>query len=141
MPKTKCAAGGCINKRPNKPSESLILYTFPKDSRRCALWTTFVRVKRADWTPSGYSVLCSEHFRESDFDSSTLLRYQMGFLPRPKLKDNAVPSIHHASVKPASTAAEVFGEPVPKKCRPTSSTGRTSAMVKLAAHRVRLRIE
>ena len=144
MPKgAKCAAGGCTNKRPDSgytPSESVILYTFPKDSERCALWDKFIRVKRADWTHSTYSVLCAEHFRQIDFDYSTLLQYQMGFLLRPKLRDNAVPSIHAGStatsVEPASTAADVFGEPLKKKSRPTSSTGRTSAMVKLAAHRV-----
>ena len=146
---TVCVAGGCSN----QASASISLHTFPKDSKRCALWDKFVRLKRADWKKASVrSVLCSAHFLQTDFDSSNVLQYQLGIIPKcTRLKDDAVPTIHAStvtrsgtsSVKAAPTATGpgavtvsgsvggvMVDEPKAKKSR------RSAAVVKLSAHRV-----
>ena len=155
---TICVAIGCSN----QVSASISLHTFPRDSKRCALWDRFVRLKRADWKKaSARSVLCSAHFLQTDFDSSNVLQYQLGFVPKcTRLKDDAVPTIHastvpvtvsvtrsgnfKSSVKAAPTGpgtgtvsvivGVVFDEPKSKKSR------QSAAKVKLSVHRVGLKL-
>ncbi|XP_063228502.1 THAP domain-containing protein 2-like isoform X3 [Bacillus rossius redtenbacheri] len=63
-----------------------ICYRFPKDPVRRARWIKAVR--RKDWTPSSFSLLCSQHFSDDCFDKTSLCVV--------RLKDHAVPSIFPA---------------------------------------------
>ena len=153
---TVCVAIGCSN----QVSASISLHTFPRDSKRCALWDRFIRIKRADWKKaSARSVLCSAHFLQTDFDSSNVLQYQMGIVPKcTRLKDDAVPTIHASTVAPVSVTRSgnfkssrvkaaptgpgtvsvsvgvVVDEPKSKKSR------QSAAMVKLSVPRVGLKL-
>ena len=53
------------------PSKNIKLHKFPKkhETKRRRLWINFVPVKRAKWTFTPTSHLCSEHFRPEDFES------------------------------------------------------------------------
>lgn len=67
MPKS-CAAFGCTNNS-NKQickEKRVSFYAFPLN-RSTVLTEWLVKFKRQDFTPSEYSVLCSEHFTEDDF--------------------------------------------------------------------------
>ena len=67
----RCTAGNCLNVP--DPSKNIKLHKFPKKkkhgAKRRRLWINFVGVKRAKWTFTPTSHLCSEHFRPKDFDS------------------------------------------------------------------------
>jgi THAP domain len=70
-------------------------HTFPKrdkSPKRYRLWLD--RISRKDFVPSSCTVVCSQHFQESDFQTSFL---QQTLMPDPKMKLNlkrtAVPSL------------------------------------------------
>lgn len=51
----------------------LVLIKFPEDraleKKRRRLWVAFVQTKRAEWSPTDKSRLCSQHFKADDFES------------------------------------------------------------------------
>ena len=63
----------------NMPSDSVSLFSFPKDPHFCGVWTREVQRRRANWKPSFASVLFSEHFSVDCFDDIPALKASLGF--------------------------------------------------------------
>ncbi|KAK5648062.1 hypothetical protein RI129_002954 [Pyrocoelia pectoralis] len=72
-----CSAYGCTNRFSKE--KKIQFFGFPKNPEKLQSWLN--RMRREDWTPTKYSKICSDHFLSSDY------------LLRPRLKDNAVPSV------------------------------------------------
>lgn len=93
----RCVAGGCSNV-PDL-SRNIGLHKFPGENdlekNRRRLWVAFVRTKRAKWSPTATSRLCSQHFNADDFESPFIAIPGTDFVSRAVLKKDAVPSIHH----------------------------------------------
>ncbi|GLV43869.1 hypothetical protein CBL_11551 [Carabus blaptoides fortunei] len=90
-----CVAFGCGNRSGRKSQSQkcaeesgsrISFHSFPKDPERRAQWITAVR--RENWQPSNISRICSVHFKEDDFDKTSLSSI--------RLRDFAVPSIFPA---------------------------------------------
>ena len=69
---TRCVAAGCGNVKNIKEGISIHIIPFHGDeraeaTRRRKKWVDFVRLKRAKWRPSKFSVLCPKHFEPEDF--------------------------------------------------------------------------
>ncbi|XP_057709542.1 uncharacterized protein LOC130927604 [Corythoichthys intestinalis] len=67
------------------------LFEWPKDTR-ARKWTSFVRTKRMNFTPSSSSVICYKHFEDACFLNRTA--YDQGFAKKLLLNATAVPTIH-----------------------------------------------
>ncbi|XP_035990436.1 THAP domain-containing protein 6-like [Fundulus heteroclitus] len=77
-----CAAFFCLNRRTiDVRAREITFHKFPKDKDMRKKWE--VSTRREGFTASNTSVLCSEHFKEEDFDRT-------GQIVR--LKDSVVPS-------------------------------------------------
>lgn len=85
----RCVAAGCSN----TPSERISLHKFPADLKLREKWVKQVRRTRAQWTPTKYSVLCSEHFSEDSFEVDSAIAATFGISKKRRLKPNAVPTI------------------------------------------------
>ncbi|KAG8173931.1 hypothetical protein JTE90_014540 [Oedothorax gibbosus] len=83
-----CVAFGCY-KNSSKKIAGITFHRFPKEEILRKEWAK--AVKRDNWNPSKHSVLCSEHFEESDFDKCSTFRVY--------LKPNVVPSVFKAFPK------------------------------------------
>ncbi|PSN57118.1 hypothetical protein C0J52_01317 [Blattella germanica] len=68
----------------------LLHLRFPKDTDRRQQWIKALR--RENWTPTSNSLLCSSHFKETDFDRTSLCVV--------RIRDEAVPSIFPEYLKP-----------------------------------------
>ena len=92
----RCVAAGCSNVPDS--SKSIGLHKFPEDNdsekKRRRLWIAFVRTKRAKWSPTDTSRLCSRHFKADDFESPFITIPGTAFVSRAILKKDAVPTIH-----------------------------------------------
>ena len=103
----RCVAAGCSNVP--DPSKSIGLHKFPEDNdsekKRRRLWIAFVRTKRAKWSPTETSRLCSQHFKADDFESPFITIPGTAFASRAILKKDAVPTIH--SQKAESTNVDI----------------------------------
>lgn len=71
MPK-RCVVSGCGNLSDKEKGVSLHLIPYSGDERseakkRRKKWVDFVKLKRAKWTPTQYSIVCSEHFKPEDY--------------------------------------------------------------------------
>ena len=71
MPK-RCIVAGCGNVGDKEKGLSLHIIPYSGDKRnearkRRKKWVDFVKLKRAKWQPSQYSIICSEHFKPDDF--------------------------------------------------------------------------
>lgn len=62
----------------------LCVSRFPKNIEIKNAW--ILAIRRAKWKPTIYSVVCSEHFEDSDFN-------RVPDRKQTKLKQNAVPSV------------------------------------------------
>ena len=79
-----CAAYGCGNTPAGNPN--LSFHAFPRNNEeRLKVWVS--AVKRKNWTPSKYAVLCSEHLKRDTF------RRPPGVVGRALLKKDAIPTI------------------------------------------------
>ena len=95
----RCVASGCSNVP--DASKNIALHKFPSEfddseKKRRRLWVNFVCTKRAKWSPTANSRLCSKHFRVQDFDSPFLDFPGTLFSSRMILKGDSVPTIHAA---------------------------------------------
>ena len=92
----RCVAGCCSNVP--DPSQNIGLHKFPEDNdlekKRRRLWVTFVQTKRAKWSPTANSRLCSQQFQTEDFESPFVTIPGTDFVSRSVLRKGAVPSIH-----------------------------------------------
>ncbi|ELT90791.1 hypothetical protein CAPTEDRAFT_218870 [Capitella teleta] len=107
----RCVAANCGH----TAGGSVTVHNFPTDEKIRQQWIQFVRVKRKEWNPSKFSVLCSVHFKDADFP----LRYRLqcytdvAGVKRRRPLPEAVPSIH--AQKPGQT--ESSGQIAPKEKR------------------------
>ena len=121
----RCVIFGCGN----QSTTGVALHEFPSSKAEREQWRRFVCRTRSQWDgPTKYSVVCSRHFLETQFDN--LMAYQMGMAKKLRLKKTAVPTVY-----PDGT------------CRTQASSGRgkapperTSAMRKREVIRVRLQV-
>lgn len=84
-----CSAIGCASRcLPNSKLKGLTFHVFPTDENVKRKWV--LAMKRLDvnaagiWEPKKGDVLCSRHFKKTDFDRST---------PNIKLKPGVIPSV------------------------------------------------
>lgn len=84
-----CSAIGCASRcLPNSKLKGLTFHVFPTDENVKRKWV--LAMKRLDvnaagiWEPKKGDVLCSRHFKKTDFDRSA---------PNIKLKPGVIPSI------------------------------------------------
>lgn len=64
-----CVAGFTHQRscRNSSRSEGISMHMFPRNEKKRAAWTSFVRKHRPNWNPTSTSALCSAHFCGSDF--------------------------------------------------------------------------
>ena len=105
----RCVAAGCSNVP--DPSKSIGLHKFPEDNdsekKRRRLWIAFVQTKRAKWSPTDTSRLCSQHFKPDDFQSHFITIPGTAFVSRAVLKRDAVPTIHSHKAEPSNVDHDI----------------------------------
>jgi hypothetical protein len=93
----KCCIPKCrTGLRGNVSPEGISRHQFPTDEAMLGRWLR--AIPRKDWTPSKNTVICSLHFRDSDFasrraDSNTSRGLQRQDLARKIIKADAVPTV------------------------------------------------
>ena len=92
---THCVIFGCNNKYAKNPEKSY--YIGPKDKNIANAWYAAIKRGKSN-LPSKLSNIrvCSDHFKESDFDKTWELQKRLYYKDRPikrKLLSNAVPSV------------------------------------------------
>lgn len=99
----RCVVAGCSNIPDSEKGIALHRIPFYGDERsqakaRRKKWTDFVKLKRAKWSPTASSAVCSCHFAPEDFTKRlsfcgqrlqrTLLKDEIGILPVPRFQRN-----------------------------------------------------
>uniref|UniRef100_A0A4W4EVH8 THAP-type domain-containing protein n=1 Tax=Electrophorus electricus TaxID=8005 RepID=A0A4W4EVH8_ELEEL len=76
-----CAAFGCSKERNARTKQlGVTFHRFPKDKVKRKAWTA--ALKRRDFEPNDYSVVCSCHFKSEDFDrTGQTTRLKEGVIP------------------------------------------------------------
>ncbi|KAL3854921.1 hypothetical protein ACJMK2_028654 [Sinanodonta woodiana] len=88
----RCIVGGCSNTK----REGVSLHSFPTNPVSRNQWIKQIRTTRRDWTePTSdrrdSQVVCSDHFKEDDFDPAFKLKHSFGIRSSRRLLPNAVP--------------------------------------------------
>ncbi|XP_035214890.1 chromobox protein homolog 3-like isoform X2 [Stegodyphus dumicola] len=99
-----CSAYGCTNRRIH--GTKLTFHRIPKDPVLKASWIRAIR--RKDWIPTKNSYVCSEHFKENDFNRTYACK-------RVLLREDAVPSIFKGLHSYPSEAKKVHASRQGKK--------------------------
>ena len=98
---TRCVVYGCSNT--NDTSKGIFLYQIPfwggntlVATKNRRVWITFVNTKKAKWTLSCSSVMCSNHFSKDCFEygSETVGTYKVPKLKREEYGVRVFPNIH-----------------------------------------------
>ena len=66
-----------------------------------------MRTKRAKWSPTDASRICSQHFKAGDFESPFITIPGTAFVSRAVLKKDAVPSIHSQKAEPSNVDNDI----------------------------------
>ncbi|XP_059912266.1 THAP domain-containing protein 6-like [Gadus macrocephalus] len=76
-----CSAYSCSNERTvNNRNRGITFHKFPKDKDVRKKWE--VALRRERFTASDYSVVCSQHFKQADFDrTGQIVRLRDGVIP------------------------------------------------------------
>ncbi|XP_046664296.1 THAP domain-containing protein 6-like [Homalodisca vitripennis] len=76
-----CVAYGCSNNSNKNKGSNITYHSFPKNEDLKRKWMN--ALKRKDWAPSKWSRVCSAHFKEADFDLTSLccVRIREGAVP------------------------------------------------------------
>ena len=92
-----CCVGGCSNLHGRKDQKSKVrhflrFYTIPKDLPLRKKWEARLNRRKTDITASMF--VCSDHFHDSDFEPSPLLKSRINFTPKMQipLKKGSVPN-------------------------------------------------
>ena len=116
----RCVGYGCSNE-PNL-EKGIVLHCIPfaDDERQEARkrrknWIDFVQRKRLKWTPGTTSPICSQHFKEDDFQRKFFVlaseEKNMKYMPRLKRDEIGVsvcPSVYlSSSTKPEETERDI----------------------------------
>ena len=99
----RCVVAGCSNVPNSEKGIALHKFPFFGDDRNMAKarrkkWTEFVQLKRAKWSPTASSAVCSCHFAPEDFTRKisfggqkwqrTLVKDEIGIVPLPRFHRN-----------------------------------------------------
>ena len=110
MPR-ECAAVGCMELHSKDSTSSF--HTFPtKDPGRMKAW--IVNMKRLEltakklWVPKRHDQLCSKHFELRCFSERTRLSLKIGLPYKPRLTDDAIPTIFSHNQQPRSVERSVL---------------------------------
>ena len=83
--------------------KGICTFGFPKDDYVRSKWVKFVN-RSADWTPTIYSRLCEDHFKESDLvrHKNKTLHKSANVIPseRTELEISTIPASLHPKVDP-----------------------------------------
>lgn len=86
---TFCVAFGCTS---TSGRDEVAFHKFPQDRDIAAKWVA--AIQREDFEPTNASVVCSKHFRDSDYTRSPSLTKSLGVpVKRARLNRGAVPSV------------------------------------------------
>ena len=90
-----CIVADCSN----ITKDGFNLHCFPSDPKFRRIWTTKVKLTRAEWSgPTKHSVICSAHFEPSCFERNPNEKYlQFGIRFQAMLRPDAVPIIFSTS--------------------------------------------
>jgi len=78
-----CAAYGCRNNSCDRKLQGISFHRFPKNPARRKEWAKALR--RKNWTPTKFSVLCSQHFTSESIDRTSLTVV--------RIREDGVPSV------------------------------------------------
>ena len=92
-----CQAFGCRNRSDKHRDKSFHYIPDPKKKPElCKRWIVAIKTTKFDAKTYRFSkdnVICSDHFRDDDFESLLQSRLMTGTKIKPRLKPDAVPSI------------------------------------------------
>ncbi|CAN7981189.1 unnamed protein product, partial [Ixodes pacificus] len=103
-----CVAEGCGNSLSHR---ELPMRKFPADEKLRAVWTRLARPSFPTWVPTPDDRLCSDHFRDDDYERSPRALKSVGLPTKSiRLKPGVVPSIFSKKRK-----ANPLSEPLEKR--------------------------
>lgn len=101
MSAISCAVDFCLSKSGTEAA----LHRFPRDAAQRQAWVNFVRATgRHYWTPSRYSVICSLHFDQSNYQCNPAYLASFGIRAKRFLRRGAVPTLYPAAAHCLLTA-------------------------------------
>lgn len=91
----RCVVFGCNNAASLEKEISVHRIPFlnddrPEAKRRRKMWIDFVKMKRAHWTPTQASAVCSSHFTADDYERRFVSLPGLGKPCHPRLKRDEI---------------------------------------------------